>query len=49
MFLPLRFNKPYMVYWFLTNIYIPLKASDTLLEATVPVKLTIWYCPITKS
>jgi len=30
-----------IIYWFLTNVSIPLKASDTFLEATAPVKLTI--------
>ena len=37
------------VHWFLTNINIPLKASDTFLEATAPVKLTIWYCLFSKN
>ena len=42
--LSLHFCKLFIVFWFLTKLYIPLKASDTLLEATVPVKLTVWYC-----
>lgn len=34
-----------MVSWFQTKVSAPLKASDTLLEATVPVKLTACSCP----
>lgn len=44
--LSLHFCKLLVVYWFLTNLTIPLKASDTFLEATAPVKLTLWNCPL---
>ena len=42
----LRFIEFLVIHWFLTNINIPLKASDTFLEATAPAKLTIWNCPL---
>ena len=31
--------------WFPTILREPLGASDTLSEATAPVKLPIWHCP----
>ena len=38
----LRFIEFLVIHWFLTNTNIPLKASDTFLEATAPAKLTFW-------
>ena len=35
--------------WFPTILREPLSASDTLSEATAPVKLPAWHCPITGS
>ena len=31
--------------WFPTILREPLSASDTLSEATAPVKLPAWHCP----
>ena len=31
--------------WFPTILREPLSASDTLSEATAPVKLPVWHCP----
>ena len=42
--LSLHFDRILLFHWFPTNLNIPLKASDTFLEATAPVKLTIWHC-----
>src|SRR5574344_90472 len=33
--------------WFPTILREPLSASDTLSEATAPVKLPAWHCPTT--
>ena len=35
--------------WFPTILREPLGASDTLSEATAPVKLPAWHCPTTGS
>ena len=35
--------------WFPTILREPLSASDTLSEATAPVKLPAWHCPTTGS
>ena len=35
--------------WFPTILREPLSASDTLSEATAPVKLPAWHCPIAGS
>lgn len=35
--------------WFPTILREPLSASDTLSEATAPVKLPVWHCPMTGS
>ena len=32
--------------WFPTILREPLSASDTLSEATAPVKLPVWHCPL---
>ena len=32
--------------WFPTILREPLSASDTLSEATAPVKLPAWHCPL---
>ena len=32
--------------WFPTILREPLSASDTLSEATAPVKLPSWHCPL---
>ena len=40
--LSLHFDRILLFHWFPTNLNIPLKASDTFLEATAPAKLTFW-------
>ena len=35
--------------WFPTILREPLSASDTLSEATAPVKLPVWHCPVAGS
>ena len=35
--------------WFPTILREPSSASDTLSEATAPVKLPVWHCPPTGS
>ena len=44
--LAVRLPSAFALYgWFPTILREPLSASDTLSEATAPVKLPAWHCP----